>query len=153
MATELPKAPLIEKENIPILCQSENFVFNSEVTSRITYNVFIKGLLSQILAEHNRRSLCTKIEVDGKIVKQWDGMTLEQFADQPHTFYVNEQKFTLFWIVQPDHSEAEDGFELHANGRSVSKLEFLNLDFKMVDEEMAIFNGQVRINNEFVVRR
>ena len=46
---------------------------------RITYNVFIKGILSQIVADHNRRSICTIFEVDGKIEKQCDGMTLENF--------------------------------------------------------------------------
>ena len=74
--TDLPQAPPIAKENIPVVCQSENFVFNGEVTTRITFNVFVKGSLSQIVAEHNRRSLCTTIEADGKIIKQWDGMTL-----------------------------------------------------------------------------
>ena len=58
------------------MCQSENFVVNGEVMIRITYNVFIKGILSQIVAEHNRRSVCTLIEVDGKVIKQWDGLTL-----------------------------------------------------------------------------
>ena len=74
--TELPSAPLVAKENIPIVCQSENFVYNGEVTTRTTYNVFVKGILSQIVAEHNRRSLCTSVEADGKIIKQWDNMTL-----------------------------------------------------------------------------
>ena len=55
------------KENIPIVCQSENFVHRGEVTIRVTFNVFIEGLLSQIVADHNRRSLCTLLEVDGKI--------------------------------------------------------------------------------------
>ena len=59
-----------------------------EVTTRITYNVFVRGVLAQIVADHNRRSLCTLIELDGKIIKQWDGMTLEKFAEQPVTFFV-----------------------------------------------------------------
>ena len=73
----LPPAPPIAKEDIPEVCQSENYEFEGEVTTRITYNVFIKGELSHIVADHNRRSLCTFIEVDGKIEKQWDGLTLE----------------------------------------------------------------------------
>ena len=76
LVTDLPPAPLVAKENIPIVCQSENFVYNGEVTTRITYNVFVKGILSQIVAEYNRRSLCTSVEADGKIVKQWDNKTL-----------------------------------------------------------------------------
>ena len=80
-AYDLPEAPPIAKENIPIVCQSENLVFKGEVTTRITYNVFIKGVLSHIVAEHNRRSLCTIVEVNGKIMKQWDGLTLEKLAE------------------------------------------------------------------------
>ena len=76
LVSDLPPAPAIAKENITVVCQSENFVYMSEVIIRITYNVFVKGELSQIVAEHNRRSLCTILEVDGKIVKQWDGVTL-----------------------------------------------------------------------------
>ena len=60
------------------------------MTTRITYNVFLKGILSQIVAEHNRRSLCTLIEVDGKIEKQWDGLTLQKLAETPYTFYLKE---------------------------------------------------------------
>ena len=86
----MPPAPPIEKDNIPIVCQSENFIINSEVLIRITYNVFVKGILSQIVAEHNRRSVCTLIEVDGKVIKQWDDLTLTQFAEQPYTFFVQE---------------------------------------------------------------
>ena len=69
------------------------------MTTRITYNVFLKGILSQIVAEHNRRSLCTLIEVDGKIEKQWDGLTLQKLAEIPYTFYLKEQKFVLRWII------------------------------------------------------
>lgn len=61
--------------------------------------MFFKGILSQIVVDHNRRSLCTIIEVDGKVEKQWDGLTLEQFAEMPFTFYVKEQKFVIRWIV------------------------------------------------------
>ena len=53
----------------------------------------------------------------------------------------------LLWIVQPEGTVAEDCFELQANGVSLSKLEFLNLDFKLTDEEIAVFDGDVRINS------
>ena len=73
-----------------MVCQSENFEYKGEVTTRTTFNVFVKGILSQIVADHNRRSLCTFIEVDGKIDKQWDGLTLEQLAVTPYNFFVKE---------------------------------------------------------------
>ena len=40
-----------------------------------------------MIAEHNCRSQCTSLEVDGKIVKQWDGVSLDQIAAEPYTFY------------------------------------------------------------------
>ena len=61
--------PPIAKEGFPDVCQSEIFEVKGEVLIRITYNVFIKCVLSQIVVEHNRRSICTVIEVDGKIEK------------------------------------------------------------------------------------
>ena len=76
LVTDLPPAPPISKSDIPPVCQSENYIYNGEVTTRVTYNVFVKGILHQIVAEHNRRSLTTLIEVDGKIIKSFDGLTL-----------------------------------------------------------------------------
>ena len=66
----------------------------------ITFNVFVKSILSQIVVEHNSNSVCTILEVDGKVEKQWDGLSLEEFSAAPYTFYVREQKFVLSWIVQ-----------------------------------------------------
>ena len=77
IVSQLPIAPLIEKENIPVVCQSDNLVFLGEVTKRVTFQLFINGLIHQFVADHNARSLCTFLEVDGKIEKQWDGLSLE----------------------------------------------------------------------------
>ena len=68
------------------------------------------------MVDHNRRSVCTIVEVDGKIERQWDGMTLEEFSKHPYTFFVKEQKFVLSWIVQTEEADAEDCFELQASG-------------------------------------
>ena len=119
-----------------------------EVTTRITYQVFIEGVMSIIIAEHNRRSLCTTLEVEDKVIKQWDGVTLEKFAEQPYTFYVRGQKFVLLWIIQPEDAEGEDTFELQANGVSLSQLVFLSPDFKLVDEKVPIFNASVFANGK-----
>ena len=35
---------------------------------------------------------------------------------------------------------------MQANGEDLSKLEYLNLDFKLVDGEVPIFDGLVNIN-------
>ena len=59
LVTELQKAPLIQKENIPVVCQSENMVLLGDVIKRVTFQLFIEGLLHQFIAEHNARSLCT----------------------------------------------------------------------------------------------
>ena len=116
LSTRLPDAPLIEKENIPDVCQSDNLVFLGEVTKRVTFQLFINGLLHQFVADHNCRSQCTYLEVDGKINKQWDGVSLEQLATQPYTFYHLGQKFVLKWVIADEDSELPDIFVLEANG-------------------------------------
>lgn len=58
-ASTLPKAPPLKKENIPIVCQSDNLVLLGDVTKRTTFQIFIEGLMEQIEADHNARSLCT----------------------------------------------------------------------------------------------
>ena len=62
-------------------------VILSDIIKRVTFQLFIFGILHQIFAEHNCRSLCTSLEVDGKIIKQWNGVSLEKIASEPFTFY------------------------------------------------------------------
>ena len=45
LATDLPAAPLLKKENIPVVCQSDNLVFSGVVMKRVTFQLFIDGLL------------------------------------------------------------------------------------------------------------
>ena len=45
LVTDLPAAPPIKKENIPVVCQSDNLVFLGDVTKRVTFQLFIEGLL------------------------------------------------------------------------------------------------------------
>ena len=73
---DLPKAPAIPKDKISAVCQSDTLIYRGEVTTRFTFQVFVEGVMSQIVAEHNARSLCTSVEVDGKLNKQWEGLTL-----------------------------------------------------------------------------
>ena len=87
LVTDLPAAPPIKKDNIPMVCQSDNLVFLGDVTKRVTFQLFIEGLLHQFIAEHNCRSLTTFLEVDNKISKQWDGVTLDKLSEEPYTFY------------------------------------------------------------------
>ena len=101
-----------------------------------------------MIAEHNCRSLCTFLEVDGKIIKQWDGVSLEKIAAQPHTFYHLEQKFVLKWIYADPDSDLQDTFALEANGADLSSLEYMSPDFKLVDEDPAFFDATVIINDE-----
>ena len=84
---ELPIAPLVKKDNIPAVCQTDNFFFKGEVITRATFQVFVEGILHQFIAEHNARSLSTSLEIDEKIEKQWDGLKLDQIAETPYTFY------------------------------------------------------------------
>ena len=60
-------------------------------------------MMDQIVADHNARSQVTQYLVNDKIIKQLDGLTLEQIAAQPMTFFEKGQKFVLMWvIVDPD---------------------------------------------------
>ena len=69
LATDLQKAPPLKKDNIPVVCSSDNLVLLGDVIKRVTFQLFIEGLLHQFSAEHNARSLCTLLEVDGKVIK------------------------------------------------------------------------------------
>ena len=91
-----------------------------DVVKRVTFQLFIEGKLHTFIADHNARSLCTFLEVDGKIDKQWDGLTLEKLAEQPYTFYHLGQKFTLKWVIADPDSDQPDIFTLEANGVALS---------------------------------
>ena len=69
LTTDLPIAPPVKREDVPVLCQSDVMTYNGEVIKRSTIHLFIHGLLHQFVAEHNARSLSTSLEVDGKIEK------------------------------------------------------------------------------------
>ena len=58
----------------------------------------------------------------------------------------------IAWILQPDDTDKEDCFELQVNGVPLAKLDFLDLNFKLVDEEVPIFNGDVLINEKKVTQ-
>ena len=45
LVTALLEAPPIQKDNIPPVCQSDNLVFLGDVTKRVTFQLFIDGLL------------------------------------------------------------------------------------------------------------
>ena len=100
-------------------------VFLGDVIKRVTFQLFIEGLLHQFIADHNARSLCTFLEVDGKIEKQWDGVTLEKLAEQPYTFYHLGQKLVLKWVIADPDSDLPDIFMLEVNGTALSQLEYL----------------------------
>ena len=57
----------------------------------------------------------------------------------------------LLWVIQPEDSDAEDHFELLADGESLSKLNYLGLDFKLIDAYVPVFDGYLGINNKKVI--
>ena len=121
-------------------------VILSDILKRVTFQLFIYGILHQIIAEHNCRSRCTLLEVDGKIIKQWDGVSLEQIASEPYTFYHLEQKFVLKWVLADPESDQSDTFELEANGHDLSSLDYMSTNFKLVDEDPEFFDAEIYIN-------
>ena len=118
------------------------------MTKRVTFQLFIKGLLHQFIADHNSRSLTTFLEVDDKIEKQWDGVSLEQLATEPYTFYHLGQKFVLKWVVADPDSDLPDTFALEANGDALTTLEYMSPSFQLEDKDPAFFDADVFINND-----
>ena len=141
LVTGLPKAPPIQKDNIPPVCQSDNLVFLGDVIKRTTFQIFIDGLLEQFVADHNARSRSTQYLVNDKIIKQWDGLTLEEIAEQPFTFYQKGQKFVLKWVIADPDSDKEDNFVLESNGAEISTLLYMAPNFKMVDADPSFFDA------------
>ena len=106
--------------------------------------------MEQIVAEHNARSLNTQYLVNDKIIKQWDGLTLEKIAEQPFTFYEKGQKFTIKWVIADSDSDQTDHFDLESNGASTSLLQYLAPNFTLVDTELQIFEAVTSINSKLV---
>ena len=58
-----------------------------------------------------------------------------------YTFFIKECKFVLTWVISEDDADNEDSFVLEANGELLSKLDYLDPNFKFVDREVVLFNG------------
>ena len=90
--------------------------------------------------------------MDDKIIKQWSGVSLEQIAAESYTFYHLDQKFVLKWVIADPDSDQSDIFTLESNGTALSQLEYLDPNFKMVEEDPEFFDATVYINNDEVNR-
>ena len=55
LATELPLAPTIAKENLNTVYRSEELEFIGETITRVTWIVFLFGLRATFTAEHSKR--------------------------------------------------------------------------------------------------
>ena len=106
--------------------------------------------MEQIVAEHNARSLNTQYLVNDKIIKQWDGLTLEQIAEQPFTFYEKGQKFVIRWVFGDADSDQTDHFTLESNGACTSALRYLAPNFKLVDSELEVLDAKIQLNDKYV---
>ena len=56
----------------------------------------------------------------------------------------------LKWVIADPDSGLEDIFTLESNGSALSQLEYLDPNFKMVDENPEFFDAIVRINGNAV---
>ena len=74
-------------------------------------------------------------------------MKIEEFAKHPYTFSHLNQKFVLSWVIEEFDSGLEDMFALEVNGTPLSKLDYLDPSFKLVDEKAAIFDGYIFLND------
>ena len=86
--------------------------------------------------------------VNDKIIKQWDGLNLEQIAQQPFTFSEKGQKFVIKWVIVDPDSDETDHFAIESNGAPSSSLMYLAPNFKLVDTELQIFDARVEINDK-----
>ena len=112
LATELPLAPLIKKENLAPVCRSEILEHLGETITRITWLLFLFGVRVSFTAEYNRRMKTGLLQVAGKTVFQWNCEDPSDCPDLPHTFTREGQKFSLSWLV----TDLKETFDLKVNG-------------------------------------
>ena len=86
-------------------------------------------------------------------MKHWDGLTLEQIAEQPFTFYEKGQKFMIKWVFADADSDQTDHFALESNGACSTTLPYLTPNFKLVDSELQVLDAFVVINSEIVITK
>ena len=84
LATELPPAPPITKENLPPVCRSDVHEFCGETVTRLTWILFLFGVCTPFTAEFNKRMQTGTYSVDGKIVFQWSCEDPAESPDLPH---------------------------------------------------------------------
>ena len=115
-------------------------VYRGETKIRTTFQVFIKGVLACIVAEHCAKSQSLRVYVDGKLDKLHEDMTLEQLADIKYTFVVQTYIFVLKWLIE------EGAFALMVNGQSLSEFDYVHPSFKLDDQGVELFNATVDLN-------
>ena len=71
LASELPLAPPIKKENLDPVCRSEVLEHIGETITRVDWLVFLRGVSTTFAAEHNKRTQTCTISVAGKMVSQF----------------------------------------------------------------------------------
>ena len=84
LATELPPAPAITKDNLPPVCRSEVYEFIGETVTRLTWTLFLFGVCAPFTAEFNKRMQTGTFQVAGKTVFQWDCEDPAQSPDLPY---------------------------------------------------------------------
>ena len=71
LATELPKATPIKKQNLPEVCRSEITEFLGESKTRKSWLLFLRGVANVFAIEHDKRTQMCSLWVAGKLVAQW----------------------------------------------------------------------------------
>ena len=146
LATELPEAPPITKDNLPPVCRSEVLEFIGETITRVTWTLFLSGVKVLFTAEHNRRMQTGSLLVSGKIVFQWNCEDPAESSDLPYLMTKESQKFTLSWLV----TDTKESFDLQVNNKPMDRLVFLDSSFKLTDDNVEVYHANTIINGQAV---
>ena len=131
LATDLPQAPPIKKENLDPVCRSEVLEYIGETITRVDWLLFLRGLRITFTAEHNRRTQTCTIYVAGKIVSQFSCEDPSETPELPYLITREGQKFVVAWII----TDLKETFALQVNTRALETLVFLDSSFKLESDE------------------
>ena len=84
LATKLPLAPPIKKENLAPVCRSEVLEYIGEIITRVDWLLFVRGLRTTFSAEHNKRTQTCTISVAGKMVSQFSCEDPSETSELPY---------------------------------------------------------------------
>ena len=88
------------------------------------------------------------LEIDGKIVFQWNCEDPAECSHLPYLRIKDGQKFVLSWLV----TDMQETFDLKVNNQAVSSYNYLDSSFKLEDDQVTLFQASIKINKHDVTK-